>query len=74
MLTPQNDAAGQDNVVRDDRGLCQPLDRQNLAAGGLKTRDGVAGVFNDRRHVMRIGVHDGLGVARVRLLWLKSGK
>jgi hypothetical protein len=46
--------------------LCQPLDRQNFAARGLDARDGVACVFDRRRHVMRIGVHDGVAVAHDR--------
>ena len=41
-----------------------PLDREQLAAAGLDARDRLAHVLDHRRHVMRIGVHDGVGVAR----------
>ena len=44
----------------------QPLDRGDLAAGGLDARDGVGGVFDHGRHVMRVGVNDGVGIARDR--------
>src|SRR3981081_2157268 len=41
----------------------EPLDRGDRAAGGLDAGDGVAGVFDDGRHVMRIGVNDAVGSA-----------
>jgi hypothetical protein len=44
----------------------QPFDRGDLAARGPDARDGVAGVFDHRGHVMRIGVRDAVGVVRDR--------
>ena len=46
--------------------LTQPLDRGDLAAGGLDAGDGVAGVFDHGRHVMGVGMNDGVGVAHDR--------
>src|SRR6266850_2752255 len=44
-------------------GSAEPLDRADFAARGLDARDGLAGVFDCRGHVMRVGVDDGVGVA-----------
>ena len=44
----------------------QPLDRRDLAAGRLDPRDRLARVLDHRRHVMRVGVHDGVGIAHDR--------
>ena len=44
----------------------QPLDRRDLAARGLDAGDGVACVFDHGRHVMGVGVNDGVGVAHDR--------
>src|SRR5262249_38882785 len=41
----------------------QPLDRDYLAAGRLDPRHRIFRVLDHGRHVMCIGVHDGLGVA-----------
>ena len=43
-----------------------PLDRHDLAAGRLDPRDRLARVFDRGRHVMRVGVNDGVGVAHDR--------
>ena len=47
-------------------GYVSRLIASDLAAGGLDARDGVAGVFDHGRHVMRVGVNDGVGIARDR--------
>src|SRR5215470_865155 len=41
----------------------QPLDRDDLAAGRLDPRNGIFRVLDHGRHVMRVGVHDGVGIA-----------
>src|SRR5215211_1331483 len=40
--------------------------RADLAARGPDARDGVLCILDHGRHVMRVGVHDGLGVAHDR--------
>jgi hypothetical protein len=42
----------------------QPLDAGNAAARGLDARDGAASIFDHRRHMVRVGVNDAVGVAR----------
>ena len=44
----------------------KPLDRRDLAAGGLDPRDGLSGVFDHGCHVVRIGMNDCGRVARDR--------
>ena len=44
----------------------QPLDRRDLAARRLDARDRLVRVLDRGRHVMRVGVHDGVGVAHDR--------
>src|ERR1700682_4455104 len=45
-------------------GSAEPLDRRDFAARGLDARDGLALFFDHGGHVMRVGVHDGVGVTR----------
>src|ERR1700722_4367612 len=44
----------------------QPLDRNDLAARSADAGNGFAGVFNDGRHVVRVGVNNGVGIPRDR--------
>src|SRR5689334_20710121 len=42
----------------------EPFDRDELAAGGLDAGDRFTDVLDHCRHMMCIGVHDALGIAR----------
>src|SRR5262245_58800939 len=44
----------------------QPLDRDDFVAGRLDPRHRRAGVLDHGRHVMRVGMHDAVGIAHDR--------